>query len=220
MKFLWGFGEDRKIVPQADLIAEAVKTIGYEDIRIEGNTVTLVRPGAQLDFGAIAKGYIADRMSDLLKTKGLIGGIVNLGGNVVTFGEKPNGESWVIGIQQPFADRNKTIGTIKVDEKSVVTSGIYERSFTTPEGEFYHQILDTRTGFPADNELAGITVVSDLSVDGDGLSTSCFLLGVEQAAELIESIPDTEAILIAKDGRIITTSGIGTEIPFEEAPAE
>ncbi len=217
---LWGFGENRKTVPPIDEVAAAMETIGYKDIKIDGNFVTLLRPGAQLDFGAIAKGYIADRMVELLKDKNLIGGIVNLGGNVVTFGAKPGGESWRVGIQQPFADRSETVGTVSVAEKSVVTSGIYERSFIGADGTFYHHILDPGTGYPVNNDISGVTIISDLSVDGDGLSTACFLLGVEKAAALIEDIPDTEAIFINKNGTIISTSGIGTEIPFELAGME
>jgi len=211
---LWGFGESKKIVPPQEEIDAALKTIGWDSIKIDGNKVTLLKPGEQLDFGAIAKGYIADRMVDYLKTKKLDGGIVNLGGNVVTFGSKPNGEPWNVGIQQPFADRNETVGMVSVGEKSVVTSGIYERSFVAPDGKFYHHILNLRTGYPVENDLAGVSIISDLSVDGDGLSTTCFVLGTEKAKELIESIPDTEAIFLTKDGKIITTSGIGEEIPF------
>ncbi len=217
---LWGFGEDKKTVPAPEQIEASMATIGYKDIKIDGNTVTLLKPGAQLDFGAIAKGYIADRLSELMISEGIEGGIINLGGNVITFGEKPTGKPWIVGIQQPFADRNETIGAVTVGPKSVVTSGIYERSFTAPDGNFYHHILDLSTGYPVENDLAGVTIISDLSVDGDGLSTTCFLLGTEKATALIESIPDTEAIFLTKGGEIIETSGIGTEIPFQTAGQE
>lgn len=212
---LWDFPGASHKVPSPKIIAEDLKTVGYKYIKMEGNTVTLLKPGAQLDFGAIAKGYIADRLADFLKSKKVQGAIVNLGGNVITVGEKPKVKTWMVGIQQPFADRNETIGAVTVGEKSVVTSGIYERSFTGPDGKFYHHILDPRTGYPVENNLSAISIISDLSVDGDGLSTTCFLLGVEKSKTLIESLPNTEAIFITKDNKIITTSGLGKDIPFE-----
>jgi thiamine biosynthesis lipoprotein len=214
---LWGFGENKQIVPTQEQIDAALKTIGYKDIKIEGNTVTMLKPGAQLDFGAIAKGYIADRMVEFLIAEKVQGAIVNLGGNVVTVGKKPSGDPWNVGIQQPFADRDQTIGTVQVGPKSVVTSGIYERSFTDYNGNFYHHILDPTTGYSAVNNLSAVSIISDLSVDGDGLSTTCFLLGVEKATALIESTPNTEAIFLDKDGTVTVTSGIGKDIPFELA---
>jgi thiamine biosynthesis lipoprotein len=151
-----------------------------------------------------------------MKEKGVDGAIVNLGGNVITVGGKPTKEPWNVGIQQPFAERDQSIGAVKVGEKSVVTSGIYERSFTK-DGKFYHHILNPETGFPAENNLSAVSIISDLSVDGDGLSTTCFVLGEAKAMELIESIDNVEAIFIEKDGKITTSSGIGKDIPFELA---
>ncbi len=219
---LWDFPGANHVVPDSSVIAADLKTVGYKYIKIEGNTVTLLKPGAQLDFGAIAKGYIADRLADYLKTQKVQGAIVNLGGNVITVGEKPKIKTWIVGIQQPFADRNETIGAVTVGEKSVVTSGIYERSFTAADGKFYHHILDPRTGYPVENTLSAISIISDLSVDGDGLSTTCFLLGIEKSIALIESLPNTEAIFITKDNKIISTSGLGAgkAIPFDIIAAQ
>ncbi|MEI8217411.1 MAG: FAD:protein FMN transferase [Eubacteriales bacterium] len=211
---LWDFPSGKKIVPKQAEIDKAKATVGYKDIKIEGNIVTLLRPGAQLDFGGIAKGYIGDKIAGFLRESGVDGAIVNLGGNVVTVGKKPNGKPWNVGIQQPFADRNKTIGAVEVGEKDVVTSGIYERSFTV-DGKFYHHILDPRTGYPADNNLESVTIISNES--GDGLTSSCFLLGEERALKLVASFPNTEAIFVQKDGKIITSPGIGKTIPFQLA---
>jgi thiamine biosynthesis lipoprotein len=107
-----------------------------------------------------------------------------------------------------------------VGEKSVVTSGIYERSFTAADGKFYHHILDPKTGYPVENSLSAVSIISDLSVDGDGLSTTCFLLGIEEATALIESIPNTEAIFITKDNQIFMTSGLGKDIPYQLLTAQ
>jgi thiamine biosynthesis lipoprotein len=217
---LWDFPGAAHIVPSADVIAADLKTVGYKDIKIDGNTVTLLRPGAELDLGAIGKGFIADRLADYLKAQKVQGAIVNLGGNVITIGEKPKIKTWIVGIQQPFADRNETVATVTVGEKSVVTSGIYERSFTAADGKFYHHILDPRTGYPVENTLSAVSIISDLSVDGDGLSTTCFLLGMEKATALIESLPNTEAIFITKDNQIFMTSGLGKDIPYQLVTAQ
>jgi thiamine biosynthesis lipoprotein len=211
---LWDFPGGNEIVPTQAEIDIAKATVGYKDVKIEGNTVTMLRPGAQLDFGAIAKGYIADRLADFMNEKGVDGAIINLGGNVITVGEKPTKAPWNVGIQQPFAERDQSIGTVQVGPKSVVTSGIYERSFTK-DGKFYHHILNPETGYSAENNLSAVSIISDLSVDGDGLSTTCFVLGEEKAMALIESIDNVEAIFIEKDGKITTSSGIGKDIPFE-----
>lgn len=209
----WHFSNNEGEVPPLDVIEKGVNTVNYENIKVEGNTVTLLNPETRLDFGAIAKGYIADRISEFLKSKGVSGAIINLGGNVLTVGQKPSGEPWNVGIQRPFKDRDISMGVVQVGEKSVGTSGIYERYFEK-DGKLYHHLLDLKTGYPAENDIASVTIISDLSVDGEGLSTSCFLMSMDEAIAWIESIPGTEAIFITKDNKMHMTSGIGTTIPF------
>ncbi len=210
---LWNFDATNPIVPPEDKIKAAVKTIGYKNIIISGDTVTLKNPDTMIDLGAIAKGFIADKVQEFLASKGVHRAIINLGGNVVVIGSKVKNTPWVVGVQQPFMDRNEDIGYLYVSDKSVVTSGIYERYFTQ-NGKLYMHILNPATGFPADNNLSSVTIISDESADGDGLSTTCFLLGVEKAEKFIETLKDVEAIFITKDGKVITTPGINNKIKF------
>ena len=166
-------------------------------------------------MGGIAKGYIADKMKDYLNEKGITSGMINLGGNVLTLGDKPDGSNYNIGIQKPFSDDGTAIASVEVSDKTVVSSGVYERYFYVGDN-FYHHILNPKTGYPYDNNLLGVTIICPKSVDGDGLSTTCFALGLEDGMKLIESLDDTEAVFITDDYELHTTSGIGSNIPFHE----
>lgn len=200
---LWDFKNNTGVLPEPGALAEATAQVDYHTVRINGNEVTLENPRAALDLGGIAKGYIADRLKEFLLDKGVSGAIINLGGNVLTVGEKPGGTPWKIAIQKPFSERGEAIDSVSVTDGSVVTSGSYERYFLL-EGKLYHHILDPRTGYPADNGLTSVTILSRYSVDGDALSTLCFVLGYEKGAELIQSLsqPGLEAIFIFEDGTI------------------
>jgi thiamine biosynthesis lipoprotein len=213
---LWDFDSKNPKVPSQEKIDEAKSTINYKKIIISGNTVKLTDKNTMIDLGAIAKGFIADKIKLFLQQNGVMKAIINLGGNIVVIGSKAKGTPWIVGIQQPFEDKNVVIGNVYVSDKSVVTSGIYERYFYQ-NGKLYMHILNPRTGYPIDNDLSSVTIISNKSVDGDGLSTTCFLLGVEKAEQLIKSLKDVEAIFITKENKIITTPGIGTKIKFVKA---
>lgn len=211
---LWNFSENEGVVPDAADIAEAVSTIDYRNVKIDGNQVSLANPEAAIDLGGIAKGYIADRMKEYLVEQGVTSGIINLGGNVLAIGKKTNDTPFTIGIQKPFDPEGSSIAAVKINDMTVVSSGVYERCFTVDD-KLYHHILDTTTGYPYDNGLLGISIICKDSVDGDGLSTTCFSLGLEKGMELVEALNDTEAIFITSDYELYTSSGIGKEIPFE-----
>lgn len=204
---------DASMIPADGDITAALATIDYHNIKIEGNEVTLLDPDTKLDLGGIAKGYIADRMKDFLNAKGITSGFINLGGNFLALGPKENGDAYTVGIQKPFAEDGSAIASIEVTDETVVSSGIYERYFTVDD-TLYHHILNTSTGYPYQNHLLEVTVITQNSVDGDALSTTCFSLGLEDGMALIESLSDTEAIFITDDYELHTTSGIGTTIPF------
>jgi thiamine biosynthesis lipoprotein len=211
---LWDFSENPGIVPDADAIASAVSTIHYQNITVSGNTVTLNDPDAAIDLGGIAKGFIADKMKAYLNENGITSGIINLGGNVLIIGPKEDGSDYRIGIQKPFSDTGTALATVSIPDGTVVSSGVYERYFKK-DGVLYHHLLNPKTGYPYENDLTGVTIICSRSVDGDGLSTTCFSLGLEDGMKLIESLPDTEAIFITSDGELHTSSGIGTTIPFQ-----
>lgn len=202
---LWDFSsEEPKTVPTNHEIEEALSHVNYKSIEINGNQVTLTDPDACIDLGFIAKGYIADRIKDYLVSEGVKSAIINLGGNVVTIGTKPDNSAYKVGIQKPFAETGTPLLSISVTDKSVVSSGNYERCFW--EGNtLYHHILSTKDGYPVLNDLTQVTIISNASVDGDALSTLCFILGYEEGRKLIESLPDTEAVFVTQDGDIFKT---------------
>lgn len=198
---LWDFTSEEKIVPSKDMIEKALPLVGYEKITLKKNAVKFETPGMGLDLGAIAKGYIADRIKEFLKEKGVKSATINLGGNILCIGAKPDGTPFRVGIQKPFADRSETIASVDITDRSVVSSGIYERYFKK-DGTLYHHILNPKTGYPYQNSLVSVTIISDKSVDGDALSTSCFSLGLEKGMELINRLPDTEAVFITDDNQL------------------
>ena len=201
-------------VPTDAEIQEALKTVDYKGVTIDGNKVALSNPDSKLDLGGIAKGFIADKMKAYLEENGVESGMINLGGNVLTLGKKADGSSYTIGIQKPFSEDGEAIASVEVADKTVVSSGVYERYYEIGD-KFYHHILNPHTGYPYDNHLLGVTIICDDSVDGDGLSTTCFTLGLEDGMALIESLDDVEAIFITDDYELHTSSGMGTTIPYQ-----
>lgn len=212
---LWNFSQEPKgPVPEDSVIREALLHVGYEKLHVdaEKNTVQLEDPDMRLDLGAIAKGYIADRIKEFLLSKGVKSALINLGGNVLAIGEKPGGEAFRVGVQKPFDTQGSVITTVSVKDKSLVSSGNYERCFEE-DGVLYHHILDPATGYPSDSGILGVTILADRSVDADALSTICFLMGPQRAMELIEQTEGAEALLITGDPgdpshyQITTSSG-------------
>ncbi len=207
----YGILPQKKKVPSDEDIQTALSLINYENIKVDGNKLTFAKEGMGLDLGAIAKGYIADKMKEFLVSKGVKSATINLGGNVLCIGKKPDNTPFRIGIQKPFADRSETITVLDIEDKSVVSSGIYERYFEK-DGTFYHHILNPDTGYPYNNHLVSVTIISDQSVDGDGLSTSCFALGLEKGLELINSLPDVHAVFITDDYQLYYSDNFQKEL--------
>ncbi len=221
---LWNFSTksmlaetDSSMIPASDEIKDALASVDYRAVKIDGNKVSLTNKDALLDLGGIAKGYIADQMKQYLIAHGVKNGYINLGGNVLCIGSKPDSSPYRIGIQMPFGQGNEMIASVELSDKTVVSSGVYERNFMA-DGKLYHHILDTSTGYPYENGLLGVTIITDSSADGDALSTTCFSLGIKDGMELIERLPGTEAIFITEDYALHKSSGIGTDIPLREEP--
>ena len=205
---LWDFGGNAAEVPALSDIEEAIKTIDYRQIRIAGNTVQLGDPEAMLDLGGIAKGYIAEKLAGFLKEKGVKGAVIDLGGNIVTVGTKPDGSAWNIGVEKPFGDSGETIGIISTGEASIVTSGIYERQFIK-DGKLYHHILDPTTGMPAKSDVTSATVITENSAIGDAFSTIPVLVGKEKTMTLTDKVPGLKGIiLILENGEIFQQGDI------------
>jgi thiamine biosynthesis lipoprotein len=207
-------GEDgaaRKTPPETDEIEAALDLVNWRDVVIDRarGTVFLRREGMALDLGGIAKGYAADEIARLLAGRQVKRAIIDLGGNIYLFGAKADGVPWRVGIQHPRAERGAIFGTLEVSaNRSVVTSGVYERFFEA-EGRRYHHILSTRDGRPVENGLLSVTIAAASSMEADALSTAVFALGAERGGELLAGFArnGTAAVLVFDDGSVRLTGG-------------
>ena len=175
----------------------------------ENQSVFLQEKGMKIDLGALAKGYIADRIADYLKAENVTSALINLGGNILTFGpalHNPD-QKWRIGIQNPKETRNTNLLVLAIRDQSVVTSGIYERTFEI-DGKTYHHIFDSQTGYPVSSDLASLTIISSLSVDGEIWTTRLFGPSLERIFQEVSSQPNLEAIIVDKDNYCFQTAGI------------
>ncbi|KIN80596.1 FAD:protein FMN transferase [Clostridium botulinum] len=206
---LWGIGTDKARIPSKDEISNTLKLINYKDVIIneKESTVMLKRKGQAIDLGAIAKGYTADELKKVLLNYNVSSAFLSLGGNVYVLGNKPDKTPWKIGVQNPLEPRGDYLGIVSVSDKSVVTSGNYERFFER-NGKRYHHIFDTKTGYPAEKGLISVSIISDKSIDGDALSTSVYTLGLDEGKKLIESLKGVEAIFVTNDKKVYVTSGL------------
>lgn len=204
---LWDFKQG--VEPTAKELAEAVDHVGWRKLDIwaqcGGNWFAQLRdPQAAVDLGGIAKGWIADALGKMMLRYGATGAMINLGGNVLVVGEKPNGAPWRVGIREPkpTAEAPKSLRTVELEHGSMVTSGTYERAFEK-DGTLYHHILDPRTGMPVASPWASVSVVADRSLDAEGFSTTLLALGLERSRELAKSHPEIlQAYFTSPEGEI------------------
>ncbi|BDR66641.1 FAD:protein FMN transferase [Clostridium tetani] len=209
---LWGIGTENARVPSKEEIDAALKLINYENVLIdeENKSVKLKSPKEAVNLGGIAKGFAGDKAREILENKGIKSAYLNLGGNIVTIGNKTDGTPWNIGIQDPLSDRGEYFGIVRVSNKSVVSSGNYERFFIK-DNKRYHHILNTKTGYPSESGILSSTIISNKSIDGDALSTITFILGLEKSMEIIENIDGVDAIFVTTDKKVHTTSNIAKD---------
>jgi thiamine biosynthesis lipoprotein len=204
---------ETQLIPTDDEIATALELVNFRDLIIDrdSRTAFLRRKGMEIDLGAIAKGYAADEAARIAKEGKVKRGIIDLGGNILALGWRgERGKEllpWRIGVQNPFGSRGENIGALAVHDSSVVTSGVYERYFEN-EGIRYHHILSTANGYPVDNGLLSVTIVTGRSMEADALSTAVFAMGYERGRALIDSIPDTEAVFVFADRSVKITEGL------------
>lgn len=205
---LWGIGTETPRIPTYKEISSILPLVDYNavDVNSQAGTIELGKSHMTIDLGGIAKGWIADKVVAFLRENGEKHILVNLGGNVLVSGGKPDDTRFRIGVQDPFADRGVYLGVFALSSGSVVSSGVYERFFDSG-GIRYHHILDTTSGFPVDNELAAVSVISEKSIDGDALSTALFAMGLEDGLALVSNLATIDAAFITKDNRIVITEG-------------
>lgn len=211
----WGFysGLENR-VPSQQAIENALKGVGAAHIEIKDSTITLDE-NTSLDLGGIAKGYASQKAAEILKENGVNSALMSLGGNIRAVGSKPDGENWSVAITDPD-DNSKSIGTLKISDKAVVTSGGYQRYFEE-NGQIYHHIIDTKTGYPADSGLKSVTVVSDDDTLADALSTSLFVMGLEKSGKFYsENSSLFGAVFITDKGEIYVTDNLKDSFMSEQ----
>ncbi len=217
---LWSIGTEDQRIPSESELKEALARIDYRKVHLVDGGVVKDADDTALELGAIAKGFIADELRTYFEEQGIDKALINLGGNILVYGTKADGSPWRIGIQDPLSARGGYLGTVAYREPiSVVTSGIYERYFEQ-DGVRYHHLLDTDSGYPIDNGLASVSIISKRSVDGDGLSTAIFALGLEEGRELVETLDGIEAIFVTMDQKVYLTSGLADTFTLSSSSYE
>lgn len=207
---LWNFDGKESEMPNPDTLKASVFNIGYQLIELDEESLTVFLPkkGMKIGFGAIGKGYAADRAKQLLVERGVLGGIINASGDMNTWGTKPDGSSWTIGIVNPMNNK-KVFSWFSLEHNAVVTSGDYEK-FTQINGRRYSHIIDPRTGIPSQG-IVSCTVFAGKAELADAIATAIFVMGVESGLFLIDQLPDIEAILIDDSGIIHRSKNIEIE---------
>jgi thiamine biosynthesis lipoprotein len=210
---LWGIGTKEERVPEKNEIDEILKLVNYKDVILDKSTysIKLKYKNQALDVGGIAKGFAADEVRDIFYQYNIKSALIDLGGNIFALGSKEDGTPWKVGIQNPFKSRGEYVGILSVKNKSIVTSGNYERYFMK-YGKTFHHIIDPKTGYPSQSKIISATIISDNSIDGDGLSTGVYIIGIDEAMKIIEAIDGIDAIFITEDKKIYKTYGINKSI--------
>lgn len=205
----WGFPTENYCVPGKKELKKLRGLMGADYVLYDEKKqeVTLDKEGMKIDLGGIAKGYTSSKVMDIFKENGISSAVISLGGNVQTLNGKPDGSDWRVAIENP-ADTGSYIGVLSIKDKAVITSGGYERYFKQ-DGKTYHHIIDPANGYPANNGLTSVTIVSDDGTLADGLSTSLFIMGPEKAQKYWKEHSDEfDTILVKDDGSILVSEGI------------
>lgn len=207
---LWRIGFTEAHVPDKESIEKVLELLNPELIQLdeENKTVFLQKKGMEIDLGAIAKGYFADKVMEFFKDHGAVSAMVDMGGNVLVHGDSPSdGSDWNVGIQNPFLPRGNAAALVKIRNQSVVTSGIYERVLEK-EGSKYHHIFNSKTGYPMESNIASLTVVADRSLDCDIYTTELFGLDAVSIIRKMNIMKDLGAVVITLDGKLACTENL------------
>jgi thiamine biosynthesis lipoprotein len=226
---IWDY--EQKIIPNNDDIKQHLASIDAHNINLNDASSSLILAYNQkdntsedldnthkyivpnIDLGASAKGYIADKLCSYLKEQGITDAIIDLGGNIVVIGDKPDDSMYKIGIKKPFSDTNEISAICKIADVSLVTSGIYQRYFVEND-TIYHHIIDCATGYPTDNDILSVTIISKNALQADCFSTGCLLLGKEDTLSLINSTKEVECVIIDSDYNIHLSDGLTYDKDF------
>lgn len=207
MDRIWKFDGTMKKLPTEDDVKQSVQKVGYKNIVLDSKelTVFLTKKGMRIGFGAIGKGYSADRAEQLLKGMGVVGGIINASGDLTTWGKQPDGSSWMIGITNPL-NKNKVFSWFPLDDNAVVTSGNYEK-FVEFDGVKYTHIIDPRSGWPAYG-LSSVTIFAPNGELADALATAVFVMGKDVGISFVNQLKNIDCILVDDQGKIFKSHNI------------
>jgi thiamine biosynthesis lipoprotein len=207
MDKIWKFDGSMKAMPTPEAIQKSVAKVGYENIILDSKNLTifLKMEGMKLGLGGIGQGYIADKIKELLQSKEIVSGLVNVSGDISTWGKQPNGDRWKVGIKNPM-NKNKIFATFPLEDNAVETSGSYEK-YVTFNGKRYSHIIDTRTGYPATG-LISVTIFAKTTELADALATGVFVLGREVGMDLVNQLPGISCIMVDENGKVLVSRNI------------
>lgn len=207
MDKIWKFDGSMTTMPTPEEIKKSVEKVGYKNIILdtENSTIFLKNPGMKLGLGGIGQGFIADKIKALLISKGVIAGIVNISGDINTWGKQLNGEKWKVGIKNPL-NKDKIFATFPLEDSAVETSGSYEK-YVTFNGIRYSHIIDTRTGYPASGVIS-VSVFAKSTEFADALATGVFVMGVDVGLDLVNQLPGVGCIYVDDKGKIFASKNI------------
>ena len=208
---LWNIGFENARKPEDRDIQVALSRTDYKDVQLTGTAVFLKKEGMKLDLGAIAKGFAADELTRIVKQAGIMHAVIDIGGTISAVGVRPDGKRWNIGIRDPRIRQGQPIISAPIENRSISTSGSYERYFEQG-GIRYHHIIDPATGYPVQSNMIAVSVFADSATDADALSTACFVLGYKKAIKLLDELPNTEALFIFDDNSVRTTGNLKKNI--------
>lgn len=210
MDKIWKFDGSMKVMPTPEAIKKSVEKIGYQNIILneKDKTIFLKTEGMKLGLGGIGQGYIADKVKAVLQSKGCTSGIVNVSGDINTWGKQIDGKLWSVGIINPM-NKNKVFATFPLEDSAVETSGSYEK-FVIFNGIRYSHIIDPRTGYPATG-IVSVSVFAKQTEIADAMATGIFVLGVDVGLDLVNQLKGIECIIVDDKGKIHTSKGIDVE---------
>ena len=209
----WGITSDTPRVPSQEEIASLLPLVGSEHVHIDGNRVTL-DAGCSVDLGGIAKGYASDRVAQIFREQGVTG-TASLGGNVYVSGKKSDGSAWRVAVRDP-QNTDDYAAVLALEDVFAITSGVYQRNFTAPDGTVYQHILNPKTGCPVQSDLLSVTIVSDSGTLADACSTALYVMGEQEAVNFWRQTGGFEMVLITADGRLLYTPGLAEKITTPE----
>ena len=206
----WGFTTGNYHVPSQEKINFLLKKTDFSQIQFFDDNFVQLQDSMSVDFGSVAKGFASDEIVKILSENNILSALIDFGGNIIAFGEKPDSSFWRIGIKNPFGGEISL--AVKVKNQMVITSGGYERFFTDENQKKYIHIFDGKTGFPVENEIESVTIICENGLYADTLSTALFIIGSENAVSFWRERKDLQMIILQKDGSILYTSPLESQI--------